>query len=183
MWGWYAAWLGRSSMAISDPKVLRVHIFVDDPLYIAKGDEYTKTLALTRVLLWAVVAGFPLAWHKSDGGASVSWIGALITAERGKIVITIPEDKLKTTIGAVKRVNRQQILPLKLLRQVAGKVMFIANIIPIMKPFLGSLWKAISDIHRAYGAPTMGRTSSRKTSNGCLPSYNSGSEFFPVRSS
>ena len=33
--------------------------------------------------------------------------------------------------------------------------MFIANIIPIMKPFLGSLWKAIGDIQRTNGAPTV----------------------------
>ena len=54
--------------AISDPYVLCMHTFVDDPIHITRGDDDTKVLALPRALLWAVRAGFPLAWHKSDGG-------------------------------------------------------------------------------------------------------------------
>ena len=36
IWGRYAAWLGRSTMALSRPDPPRMHIFVDDPLYLAQ---------------------------------------------------------------------------------------------------------------------------------------------------
>jgi hypothetical protein len=42
--------------AISDPYVLYMHTFVDDPIHITRGDDDTKVLALPRALLWAVRA-------------------------------------------------------------------------------------------------------------------------------
>ncbi len=149
VWGRYAAWLGRTTMAIPAPRALRMHPFVDGPLYITRGDEDTKILALSRALLWAVVAGFPLAWHKSDGGKAVAWIGACISATPSKVVVTIPEDKIQATIDSLKKLRRQNPVKLKSLNQAAGKVMFIAQLIPVIKPFLNSFWKAIGDINRA----------------------------------
>jgi hypothetical protein len=126
-----------------------MHTLVDDPIYITRGDEDTKILALSRALLWAVVAGFPLAWHKSDGGKSVAWIGACISATPSKVVVTIPEDKIQATIDSLKKLRRQNPVQLKPLNQAAGRVMFIAHLIPVLKPFLYSFWKAIGDINRA----------------------------------
>ena len=75
-------------MAISDPSEFRMHMFVDDPIYVAKQDSHADPLALTRALLWASVAGFPLAWHKSDGGKAVTWISALIGVDEKDIIVT-----------------------------------------------------------------------------------------------
>ena len=79
-------------MAISDPLELRMHMFVDDPIYVARLGGHSGHLALSRALLWASVVGFPLAWHKSDGGSAVTWIGAHICVEEKDIFVTITED-------------------------------------------------------------------------------------------
>ena len=53
-----------------------MHMLVSDPIYISRDGGHAAPLALTRALLWAAVAGFPLAWHKCDGGSKAKWIGA-----------------------------------------------------------------------------------------------------------
>ena len=82
-------------MVISDPSELRMHMFVDDPMYVAKQDSHADPVALPRSLLWASVAGFLLAWHKSDGGKAVTWIGAHISVDERDIIVTITEDRIK----------------------------------------------------------------------------------------
>ena len=98
VWGRYAARLGRCTMAISDPATLQMHIFVGDPVYIARGGGHATSLALSRALFWAVVAGFPLAWHKCDGGKTVTWIGAQFSVNCKLVTVTIPEGKITETM-------------------------------------------------------------------------------------
>ena len=93
------------------------------------------------------MAGFPLAWHKSDGWKSVAWIGACISATPTKVAVTIPEGKIQATIDSLKKLRRQNPVQLKPLNQAAGRVMFIAQLIPVLKPFLNSFWRG--DINRA----------------------------------
>ncbi len=109
-------------MAISRHDHLRMHMFVDDPLYLAAGDENDVTLPLTRALLWAVVAGFPLAWHKSDGGSTVTWIGAKISMENAAVSISIPEDKIREYKEGLKYMKTSRPLRLKAVRSIAGKL-------------------------------------------------------------
>ena len=50
VWGRYAAFLGRTNAAVTDPSVLRVQVYVDDPLYLSRG----SSLATARELTLAV---------------------------------------------------------------------------------------------------------------------------------
>jgi hypothetical protein len=145
VWGRYAAWLGRSTMAISRHDHLRMHMFVDDPLYLAAGDENEVTLPLTRALLWAVVAGFPLAWHKSDGGSTVTWIGANISMGDAAISISIPEDKIIEYKEGLKYMKTSRPLRLKAVRSIAGKLMFASSLVPRIRPFTRSIWQTVSE--------------------------------------
>ena len=132
-------------MAISRPDPLRMHIFVDDPLYLAADGATEAALPLTRALLWAVVAGFPLAWKKSDGGTSFTWIGAKISLETDSVSVSIPEEKITRYLEGLKYVKSTCPLLLKPLRSLAGKLAFAASIVPRIRPFTNSLWRAAAD--------------------------------------
>eukprot|EP00969_Alexandrium_andersonii_P278952 12328516-Alexandrium_andersonii.AAC.1 len=56
--------------------MLRLAIYVDDPLYVAGGSLGARAKECAVALLWATLVGYPLAWHKTTSGSVVIWIGA-----------------------------------------------------------------------------------------------------------
>ena len=93
VWGRYGAFLGRSTAAILGPDPVRLQVYVDDPIYAAAAQPKEAARYLAVALLWARVAGFPLAWKKTECGSSLRWIGAQVTVEADAVSISIPEDK------------------------------------------------------------------------------------------
>ena len=140
VWGRYAAWLGRTTCALVPEDRLRLHIYVDDPVYVARGTTEQRALALSTALLWATVAGFPLAWHKSDGGASLTWIGATITIASGHTQVSIPEDKVVDMLATCEEMKAKTTVPSRQVRKLAGRGSFVAGLVPVIAPFLRSLW-------------------------------------------
>eukprot|EP00974_Lingulodinium_polyedra_P053126 5105690-Lingulodinium_polyedra.AAC.1 len=61
-----------------------MQIYVDDPIFALRGTLRAAAREAALALLWAAVAGFPLAWHKCDRGDAVAWIGATIRVRRGE---------------------------------------------------------------------------------------------------
>ena len=75
-WARYAAFLGRSTAAVTDPSRLRQEIYVDDPAFVVAGPEEEAAQEVAIALFWATLLGFLLAGHKTDGGEALTWIGA-----------------------------------------------------------------------------------------------------------
>ena len=63
VWGRYAAFLGRSTAAVVGTDPLRLQVYVDDPLYACLAEPPRAARLFSVALLWALVAGYPLAWH------------------------------------------------------------------------------------------------------------------------
>ena len=57
---------------------MRAQIYVDDPAMVIEGCKEEAISALTNILLWAGVLGFPLKLSKAQGGKAIRWIGAII---------------------------------------------------------------------------------------------------------
>ncbi len=79
--------------------------------------------------MWTAVAGYPVAWHKLEGGAEVDWIGATISNDRQQVVVTIPEAKAqelaeRTQAFLVATARRKQDL-----RSFCGSCSFVAELI------------------------------------------------------
>ena len=68
VWGRYAAFLGRSVMAVVGPDRFRAEIYVDDPVFAATGRPGDVLCQFTMALLWTAVLGFPVSWPKAEGG-------------------------------------------------------------------------------------------------------------------
>ena len=60
----------------TDP--LRLQVYVDDPLYACIAELLRAARVFSVALLWALVLGYPLAWHKTEGGSDLRWIGAKV---------------------------------------------------------------------------------------------------------
>ena len=99
MWGRYAAFLGRSTAAVVGSDPLRLQVYVDDPLCVCVAKLPRAARLFSVALLWALVLGYPLAWHKTEGGPDLRWIGAQITLCPDNVKIRIPEDRVAELLG------------------------------------------------------------------------------------
>ncbi len=144
VWGRYAAWLGRSTSAIVDPRRVRLQVYVDDPCYSARGTRLTAARALAVALLWAAVCGFPISWPKARGGKTVPWIGASLTACADGATVEIPEKKAQELAQDCEEVLQHPTATRRKVRQVAGKAAFVAGLVITLRPFLACLWAAIA---------------------------------------
>ena len=75
VWGRAAAWLGRSSAAVSTADL---QCYVDDPVYVLDGPGiHPAANDLALVLLWTAVSGFPVKLSKARGArTSNGWAPA-----------------------------------------------------------------------------------------------------------
>ena len=152
IWGRYAALLGRSWASI-EPSV-QAQIYVDDPAAVAYGPIEEAVTAVTNLLLWAAVAGYPLKLEKSEGGKSIKWIGATIQVDEQErtVVISIPADKCRKLLEACQTIASRPVVSVKTLISFTGGLSFVAGLIPHLRPFLDSFWAVLADSGRRASA-------------------------------
>ena len=79
LWGRVAAWLMRCTAAIKSESETQLQCFVDDPLMAVQGTPRERVKRISRILLLWRALNFKVAWHKTQRGQAVEWIGALYT--------------------------------------------------------------------------------------------------------
>ena len=151
VWGRYAAFLGRTTASIVDRSHVRVEIFVDDPLYIARGSQSRIASELTLAVGWAVALGYPLAWSKASGGDAVTWIGATISAAADAVSISVPPGKVLEATAMLADLHGSGYTTAQQLASLAGKLSFFSGLVPTMRPFLSTLWAALYSDRDAQG--------------------------------
>jgi hypothetical protein len=129
-------------------------MYVDDPVYAAVGTSQDVTLIFALALLWAAAVGFPLAWHKADGGQSVAWIGASFTLASEGVQVSIPPDKITTIRAQLTKVLEQPLISNKHIRALAGVLAWVATIVPHIKPFIAEFWATIARSTGKLPVPT-----------------------------
>ena len=143
VWGRYAAFLGRSTAAVVGADPLRLQVYVDDPLYVCVAQLSRAARLFSVALLWALVLGYPLAWHKTEGGHDLRWIGAQITLYPDDVRISIPEDRVAELRDSTLEFLRGSVVGVRRLRTYAGILSFFAGMVPLFRPFLASIWAAL----------------------------------------
>ena len=158
VWGRFAAWLGRSTAAII-PSDFRQEIYVDDPVLVAKGSFDAVLHRITTALIWADIAGFPVAWHKAHGGKQITWIGASISIHEtffdSHVSVSITEAKIQQLEVRTSRILGSPVVSKRELRSYAGSMSFVAGLVKFVRPFLSPLWAAISDNNQPQGRATI----------------------------
>ena len=164
VWGRFAAFLGRSTSAVCPPSHLRMEIYVDDPVYAARGPRGAAAREIGIALVWAATMGFPFAWRKSDGGQSLRWIGALATVDLRSITVSVPPEKATEIAEPLAKAIRRNVVMRSTLRSLAGKISFLAGLVPNLKPYLATLWAVCTEPAEAAHHETSRRPA---CSSGC----------------
>ncbi len=171
IWGRYAAFAGRSTSAICGHMGIRMQMYVDDPVFIASGSLAQATQGITVALLWFSILGLPLVWKKSDGGSSITWIGAQMSVSPGKFTVTIPEDKIQDLLNKINSVLQSTVIPIRTLRSITGKLSFVAGLVPQLRPFLSPLWAVSAGASILEGPPVAVKPPAGERRNNGLPTH------------
>ena len=144
LWGRMAAWLGRSTAAVTntDPQC-----YVDDPIFVLFGPGLgaaAKDLAVA--LLWIAVAGFPTKLGKANGGKVIDWVGARIEChdDEQTVVVTLPAQKISQLAEQVEKMLNRSVVGARELRSLAGSLSFVAGLVPHLRPFLSTFWAVLT---------------------------------------
>jgi hypothetical protein len=124
IWGRYAAFLGRTVMAVVGPDRFRAEIYVDDPIFAAAGTPGEINRRLTMALLWTAILGFPVSWPKAEGGKSVRWIGAQASVRPLCFEVSVPADKVAELLSLLNDTLAKPIISKRELASLAGKLIF-----------------------------------------------------------
>lgn len=147
LWGRVAACIMRATQALYPSHACRLACYVDDPFILAFGtDLEQQEIFAVSTLLWAAL-GFNLAWSKGHLGTEVDWIGAHVALDReaGRVVVSLPAEKRREALEGVQDLLRQgQRVRRKDLRQVTGRIEWIAGMLPQLRPFAQMLWAALA---------------------------------------
>ena len=142
VWGRFAAFIGRTSAAVLHDTGALMEIYVDDPIYAIPGNSDQASEIATIATLGLCSLGFPLAWHKTDAGSTLTWIGASVTMSHGDVTVTVPEDKVNSILDELTAIHGLSVVTKKRLRVLSGKLNFIAGLVPPLRPFISPLWAA-----------------------------------------
>ena len=130
---------------------LRIQLYVDDPLAIARGQPLRCRRLFSIFLLAMMVLGPPLAWHKASWGKQLTWCGLVYTFTEEAVTVTVPDDKIGDLQALTHNIGKHNVVSIGVLRTYIGKLQSIGSLLYALRPFLSSLWAALQA--PADGAP------------------------------
>ena len=144
VWGRVAALIARSTAAIVPQDEVRLAVYVDDPVFGARGPASRAAASFGLAVLWIMCLGFPLSVAKLEGGHSLSWIGVQYVVLPAAVRLTVPQDKVEELSAFTGDIADKAVVSLTTVRRFAGKLAFVAGVIPQLRPVLWPLWAVLS---------------------------------------
>eukprot|EP00438_Fugacium_kawagutii_P006495 Skav236810 [mRNA] locus=scaffold80:84417:96749:+ [translate_table: standard] len=148
LWGRLASAAMRLAQSCCTGWDGRIQCYVDDPIKVACGkSSVERTVVFFRAtLLWSVL-GFKLAWGKAARGTTINWIGVSLQLEGSRfrtLRVALPEDKTTKVLTVLKDVQAcKGMISISVLESTTGLMAWIANIIPLARPWTAMLWAAL----------------------------------------
>ena len=144
LFGRLSAFVGRASQAILHEIGARIQIYTDDPIVcLSAPDEKISEAVVILIVFWRTL-GFSLATHKAQLASSVSWIGYDIEATGTGVTVSIKKAFLDDLLKDTEHFLKKNIIGIRLLRSYTGRANHIANLLFGWRPFLDTLWAAVS---------------------------------------
>lgn len=123
---------------------MRLHCFVHDPLGAAKGDLSPRRVAVPAMILCWEALGFGLAYRKGQLSTKVVWIGANLEFSSEGIAASIKASIVEDIVEALDRYEHLHVASHKDIRSFVGRANHAAGLFVTIRPFLHSIWKAMS---------------------------------------
>jgi hypothetical protein len=89
----------------------------------------------------------------------------------GNLTVTIPEDKIQDLLVNINQVLQSNVVAIRTLRSITGKLSFVAGLVPQLRPFLSPLWAVSANTSTIDGTPTEGSPSAGGRRNNGLPAH------------
>jgi hypothetical protein len=144
VWGRVAALVTRLTQSLFHPEEVLLQTFVDDPIGCLTGSRRQRNLWLAIIVLVWSALGFKLAFKKGQRGPEVVWIGGTIKVSRAGVEASIKQSILDCIREQLREILKSNVCSRKLLRSFAGRCNHVATLLWPWRPFLQSLWAAIS---------------------------------------
>ena len=138
---------------------MRGQLYVDDPCFSMLGNtvEHDRWAAIV-VLVWRLL-GFPVAFDKARRGSCVVWIGAVLSFLKSHLTVSIPVEKADELAALISEARRSNVVPVRMLRRLAGLACHFATLIYVWRPFLSELWAAIQSFENDLSSRAPGTAS------------------------
>ena len=130
LWSRTAALLARLQQSLIDGHEGQHLVYFDDGLWFLQGSLRNRNLVLSMVLTTAAALGFKVSLKKGMRATQVSWIGIRMTLTDEALLMGLPTKCTDDLVEILKRWEGAGMASMKELRQVCGKVAWLAGILP-----------------------------------------------------
>ena len=146
IWGRAAAWLARSGQSLFEFWELLIELYVDDPHFSILGEQNKRRRLGMILFLWWQAIGLKLAFHKTERGLVVDWIGARITIQADwSVKVALPDKMITELLSECNEMLKLRTVGLRRLRKFVGRCSWAAGLVQELAPFLASCWAAIAE--------------------------------------
>jgi len=162
LWCRFAAALARLLVAAADPRLFRLELYLDDPLWTLWGTVAQRNRQLALAVWICLAVGTKFSWKKATRGTSLTWIGVkftLIGATR-HLLVSVPAAMIKDILGDIDKLLCPGRVPLRGLRRLTGRLSWASGILPRLRWTVNVLYAVFySAAKDAYKRPpgTAGR--------------------------
>ena len=152
-WCRFFALIARLTQALFQSTEARFNVYVDDPAAILAGTRANRDMATAAtVLVWRLL-NLQLQFRKGQRGDTVDWIGFRSALRSGlaqqAVVVSVRPETQKELIGMIEDFCGRNLLTVKEVRKLAGKLSNVARLLLAWRPFLFEVWAAMSAAGRA----------------------------------
>ncbi len=143
LWARLAALLMRLTQSLFRPEDVNLMCFVDDPLAALRGTELERRTTVAVIILVWEALDLKLAYHKGQFGKTVTWIGGTLTCESTGVRASVKASIVDDVRADLKRFLKVNVISLKELHSLVGKLSYCAGLLITLRPFLQTLWAAL----------------------------------------
>ena len=141
-----AALVSRFLQACIPPQIGMHQTYLDDSLWYMQGPLIYRNKAIALVLYTMAALGLKVAIKKGHRAGTVQWIGVTFgIVNNEKITMGLPEQFMKETINVFESWSSKGYAALKSLRSVAGRMSWVAGVLPRTRWTVSVLYAILKD--------------------------------------
>ena len=124
--------------------------YMDDPLIFLAGPKARRDRTLAMILYSLCVMGVNVAYGKGERGLRVVWIGVVfeLCLAEGMLKLTISQKMMKELQAALQSMHHKGMVGLQQLRSIAGRLSWVAGILPRCRWAVNILYSTIASVER-----------------------------------
>ena len=145
-WSRVAAMVARLVQSIVPVEKGMHQVYLDDSLWALCGTLNERNRVLACILTTMAALGLKLSLNKGERGAAVTWVGIrfkLVAPDYDHLMVTLPEKFMNELQQQLEAWDNKGMISATELRKAAGRVAWLAGILPRAKWVTASLYATL----------------------------------------